>query len=161
MLAVASGPTRLLKVGLDAVRAVHVHHQPHVGLVNAHSEGIGGHHHPHLIVLPLSLSLVFHGWAQTGMVEGGGNATGVEFLADVARLLAAARINHGAARHRTQNVNEFSLLVLRLPHHVGQVAALETHLEHVALGKLEQLLYVVHHQWGGCGGERQDRHTGQ
>ena len=33
-------------------------HQPHIGLINTHTEGIGRHHHPTLIIFPTQLPLV-------------------------------------------------------------------------------------------------------
>ena len=45
--AVAAGAPRLLIVGLDAFRHVVVDDEAHVRLVDAHAEGVGGHHHRH------------------------------------------------------------------------------------------------------------------
>ncbi len=42
-LAVAAGPTGLLVVALEALREVDVRDEAHVGLVDAHPEGDGGH----------------------------------------------------------------------------------------------------------------------
>ena len=42
--AVAAGAADLLVVGLDRARDVGVHHEADVRLVDAHAEGVGGHH---------------------------------------------------------------------------------------------------------------------
>ncbi len=44
--------------------------EAHVGLVDAHSEGVGGHHHAHIAALPLLLSLVAHAVVEAGVVVG-------------------------------------------------------------------------------------------
>ena len=43
-LPVASGTPGLLEVLLERDRDVDVHHQPDVGLIDAHAKGIRGHH---------------------------------------------------------------------------------------------------------------------
>ena len=45
---VAAGAARLLQVVFQRSRDIGVNHQPHIGLVDAHAEGIGGHDYPQL-----------------------------------------------------------------------------------------------------------------
>src|SRR5207244_10819621 len=46
---VATGPPRLLVVGLEGGRHARMHHRSHVGLVDPHSERIGGDDHPDVV----------------------------------------------------------------------------------------------------------------
>ena len=73
-LAVASGASCFLEIGLDAVRTVDVDDQTHIGLVDAHAESICCHHHTDLVLLPGILSLILDSSVETGMIEGGTDA---------------------------------------------------------------------------------------
>ncbi len=69
--AVAPCPPRLLVVTLDVPRQVVVHHETHVGFVDAHPEGHGGHDDLQLVFQePLLHPLALPG-GQAGMVSGG------------------------------------------------------------------------------------------
>ena len=48
---VAPAPPRLLVVAFDVLGQIAVDHEAHVGFVDAHAEGDGGHHHVHLIAV--------------------------------------------------------------------------------------------------------------
>ena len=71
---VASGTASFLEVGFDAVGTVDMHYQSYIGLVDTHTEGIGGYHHAHLVGLPCLLPLVFHSRVKAGMIECGCDA---------------------------------------------------------------------------------------
>ena len=58
-LSVASGTSRFLKIGFGGIWKIDVHYQTDIGLVDTHTEGIGGHHYPKFSVYPAFLSLVF------------------------------------------------------------------------------------------------------
>ena len=68
-LAVAPGAARFLEIGLGAVRQVHMDHEPDVGLVDAHAEGVGAHHHADPVRLPVLLPEGAGGGADSGVVE--------------------------------------------------------------------------------------------
>ncbi len=70
-LAVTTCTTCFLEVGLDGVGTVVVHDQTDVGLVDAHTEGVGADDDAYLVLLPVALALVFHLVVQSGMIEGG------------------------------------------------------------------------------------------
>ena len=55
-LSVASAASGFLKIRFDRIGHVHVNNQSHVGFVNAHTKGVGSHHHAHLVGLPGALS---------------------------------------------------------------------------------------------------------
>ena len=76
-------------------------------------------------------------------------------MAQVLGALAAAHVDNGAALQGLQDVDQFSVFVGGLAHHVGQVLALKAHAEHVLLAEGQLTLYVGRHLGGGGGGERQ------
>ena len=157
LVAISSGTTCLLKVCLQRVGTVDVDDHTNVGLVNAHSEGIGGNHHSYLIILPHFLSLILDYRVETSMIEGGRDAALGEHFRHLLRAFAASSIDDGRTFHTLQDVNHLVLLVCHGPDDIGEILALKTHLEHVLLGKLEFVLDVIHHGWCGCGGEGEHR----
>ena len=128
---VAPSTASLLEICLDTVWTVDVYHQSHVGLVDAHAEGIGGYHHPYPAFLPSLLSLILHAGVKTCMVEGGGDACLVEQFRHIFRALTAAGVDNGRARHAVQDMKELLALVCGIPHDVDEVLPLEAHLEEV------------------------------
>jgi hypothetical protein len=54
-LSVAAATSRLLEVGLRTVGHIEMDDETHIGLVYAHTEGIGTYHHPYLVLLPTLL----------------------------------------------------------------------------------------------------------
>ena len=56
-LSVTASPAGLLEICLGTVRDIEMHHESDIRLVNTHSECIGTHHHPYLVLLPLFLSV--------------------------------------------------------------------------------------------------------
>ena len=128
LLSVASGTSCLLEVSLGRVGHIHMDHDAHVGFVDAHAEGIGGHHHPMLVLYPALLSLVLHVVVQSGMIEGGSDSLLGEQLGHLAGASAVAGIDDGRAFCLPQDVQKFFLLVLRRTDDVGQVLPFEAHL---------------------------------
>ena len=77
-LPVPPGPAGLLVIGLQAFGHVVVDHVADVGLVNAHAEGVGGHHHRLAVKLEVLLVLPALVLGQAGVVPGGGDALAAE-----------------------------------------------------------------------------------
>ena len=67
--AVAPGAARFLIVAFQAVRAGAVDDEAHVGLVNAHAEGVGGDQRVQVAVEPALLHLVALGGVEAGVVQ--------------------------------------------------------------------------------------------
>ena len=67
--AVAAGAAGLLVVALDVLRQVEVGDEAHVGLVDAHAEGDGGHHHDAVLAQEAVLVAAAHGGVQPGVVR--------------------------------------------------------------------------------------------
>ena len=66
--AVASCPTGLLEVSLDGIGQIEMNDQSHIGLVDAHPKGVGGHHHAGASRLPCLLARIFVGSRESGVV---------------------------------------------------------------------------------------------
>ena len=58
-LAISPRTTCLLEISFERIWAIHVDNHPHIGLINAHTEGIGSYHYASVITLPVLLSDVF------------------------------------------------------------------------------------------------------
>ena len=156
LVAVAAGTPSLLEIGFDRVGTVDVDHHADVGLVDAHAEGVGRHHHAYLVLLPRLLALVLVGGVEAGMVEGGADAGSVEQVRYLLGTAAAAHVDDGRSFHIIQYMQQLVALVGGRADDVGQVAALERHAEDALLGKGQPLLNVVDD--GGRGRRRQCQH---
>ena len=132
--AVTSCTACLLEIGLDAVWAVDMDNQPYIGFVDAHTEGVGGHHHADPAFLPSLLPFIFHTRVETGVIERGGDTSLREQFGIFLRTLTAAGIDDGGAWHAAEDMDELFALVVRLPHDVDEVLALEAHTEDVEGG---------------------------
>ena len=159
LFAVAPGAPGLLEVGFYGVGAVDVNDQPDVGFVDAHSEGVGGHHHACAAVVPLALPLVPDDVFQSGVVGKGADAGGHQVVGNFPGALAASHIDDGAAAYGVEDVRHLRELVGGVPHDVCQVVAPEAHAEHVLAVELQPLLNVGNNPRRGRGRKRQDGHT--
>ena len=158
--AVASGPPRLLEVRLNGVGQVHVCHEAHVGLVDAHAESVGGHHDAHAPRHPVFLADFLVEGRETGVVEMRVNSFLIEHGRQFPRAFAAAGVDHCTAGHAAQDVQHFVYLVVRAAHHVAQIFPREAHAVDALAAEGEALHHVVHYLNGRRGGEGEDR-TGQ
>ena len=134
--------------------------QTHVGLVDAHAKGVGGHHDAEVVIVPVALPLVFGGMLQPRMVVGGTDALLFEQLADFLRIAARPHIDDGTAWNRLQDVYQLCVFVAGTAHDVCQVLPLKAHLEHVLLNEPQPFLDVVHHLGRSRGGEGQHGDVG-
>ncbi len=50
LFSIPSCPSGLLKIGLRSIRQIHMDHKTHIGFVDSHPKGIGGHHDPELVL---------------------------------------------------------------------------------------------------------------
>ena len=73
-LPVAAGPSRLLVIGFHALRQVHMGHEPHIGLVDAHAEGDGRRDDHAVLVLEAGLVGGARRRGQAGMIGQGGES---------------------------------------------------------------------------------------
>ena len=129
--AVAPAAPRLLKVGLQRVGEVQMGDETHVGLVNTHTEGVGGHHHADAARHPVVLPLVAHFGIHAGMVAFGGHTVLGEKLRHLRRLAAVAHIHDARARITVGNPQKPSVFILLFHHKIGEVFPFETLSEHI------------------------------
>ena len=94
-LSVAPGASCLLEVGFDAAGAVDVDDQSHVGLVDAHAEGVGSHDDALAGVGPLFLVRVLCGIIHSGVEIGGIQSLAAQHLGIFAGTAAASDIDDG------------------------------------------------------------------
>ena len=85
-----------------------MYHYAHVGFVDTHSEGVGGHHDAHLVLLPVILSALLDLEIQSGVIGCGGDAGILQEGGYLARALAAAHIDYGGAGRAAEYVQHFA-----------------------------------------------------
>ena len=93
--------------------------ESHIGFVDTHAKGIRCHHHPHLIPLPVSLSLVFYDAVEACMIEGGGDTRLIQQVGKLLGAFPAAGIDDGCAFHAVQDMQQLLALVVGFSHHIG------------------------------------------
>ena len=96
-------------------------HEPHVGLVDPHTKGVGGHDDAGAVLLPGFLALLPFGGAQTGMIEVGREMVFAQKLRDFLRAFPVAHIDDGRTRYTVENVYDFFVLILRSPNYIMQI----------------------------------------
>ena len=131
MLSVASCPARFLEVCLYGAWGVGVNDEAHVGLVDAHAEGVGGHDDAFLVSLPVGLMSVFHGDVKSGMEICRAEARLLQVSAQLVCLEPAHGVDDGAAVCVCQYVYDLFRYVFCPSDDVGEVAAPEGHAEDV------------------------------
>ena len=86
--AVAAGTSGFLEIGFQGIGRIEVHHQSHIGFVDAHAEGIGGHHHAGAVLLPSFLPRTLVGGGQPRVVVERRDACCLQSQGRVARSAA-------------------------------------------------------------------------
>ena len=159
-VAIATGATCLLVVGLDALGHVVMNHVAHVGLVDTHAKGIGGNHHLNIVVDKGALALTTGVVAHAGMVAANANAAGAQRLGKLAcqridRL--AGRAIHDAALARMRDHIVAHPRGLGLVAHLlatkVEVLAIETRHHRRGVLQAEHLLNVRAHTLGRRSGK--------
>ena len=158
-LAVASGPARLLEVGLDALRHVVVADKAHVGLVDAHTEGVGGDNHARLAALPAVLDGAARLPLHPGVVGLRGDPVAAQEGRQVGRRLAPPHVDDAASLDLAANLQQYAELVLRLPEHIIQVGPHEGGADQVGRAEGQLLLDIFRHLRGGRSGQGNHRHA--
>ena len=170
---VTSRAPRLLIVSFEVRRHVVVDDKADVGLVDAHAEGVGGHHH----VCPVVEELLLVGMAllrgKARVIARGGKTLLPQQLADVLHGLACGAVHDarlaglphltctitpcGTGRDETQ---ERAVFVTRLGtlHPEVEVWSVETAHEHEGVAQLEGVHDVAAHLLSG--GRREGGHGG-
>ena len=129
--------------------------EAHVGLVDAHSEGYGGHDDVDLFHEEIVLSLRARVAVEAGMIGSGLDVVGLEHRRQFLHLLARQAVDDAAlARVLADEAYDLLVNVLGLlPHLVVEVGTVERALELTRVLDAEAALYVGAHLVGGGGGE--------
>ena len=133
-LSIAPCTASLLEIGFEGVGTVDMEHHPYIGLVDAHSEGIGSDHHAYLVFLPVALTLILDAGIEACVVEGGADACFAKQFRNFLGATATAGIDNGAAFHALKDMDEFLPLIRGASYDIGKILALERHLEDVEAG---------------------------
>ena len=127
---------------------------PHVGLVDAHAEGVGGHHHlgaaeeEVLLVPPPLLRL------QSGVVAGDGQALLPEEIADLLHVLPGGAVDDAAlAAMFPHRLEQGGTLHLRLADLEVQILPVKARHLDEGVPELQQALDVLPDPGGGGGGK--------
>ena len=124
-------------------------HHPHIVLVDAHPESIGGHHDPAFLPDPGILLLVPGFLQQAGMVVIGADLVLFQEFGNELGLPSVAHINDAAPLHLVQYLKQPAGFVFFLDHEVIQVFTVKTCPDKMLLFELQLLLDVFHH-FGSC-----------
>ena len=92
-LTVAPGASGLLIIAFQVLRHIIMDDEPHVGLVDAHAKGIGGHHHLHTVIEEIVLILPPGVRIQLGVVGCRPDAAALQQLHRLVHLPGGAAIH--------------------------------------------------------------------
>ncbi len=130
VLSVTAGPAGLLVVALDALRYVVVDHEPHVRLVDAHSEGDRRHDDVHVLHQEAVLVLGPGLGVESGVVGQSLDPVDLQQVRHLLDLLAAEAVDDaGLARMLFDVADDVLVGIHLLPHLVVEVGPVERRLE--------------------------------
>ena len=129
-------------------------HKADVGFVNAHAKGVGGHHHPGLVVdealLALAALLVLH----PGVIPGGGDALGQQGGGDGIHRFPRGAVDDAALpRPLRQEAGEPLVLVPGPDHLEKEIGPVKARGDPQGVPELQQGFDVPAHRRRGGGGE--------
>ena len=156
--AVATRTTGLLVVAFEALGDVVVDDEAHIGLVDAHAEGDGGHDDVDLLHEELVLVLLTRLAVEAGVVGQGADAVDGERLGQFLHLLAAEAVHDARLAWVLLDIFDDVLDdVFGLgSYFVIQIRAVERRLEDLGVHDLKVFHDVVLHLHRGGGGEGDD-----
>jgi hypothetical protein len=137
-----------------------VGHETHIGLVDAHAEGDGGHHHHTLVAQEAVLVVLAHPGVEPGVVGQGVHAVLAQGLGDLLHPLARLAIHHTGVTlvFALDEPQQLGRGVLLLDDGVADVGPVETADEGAGVLQLQALEDVLAGQGIGGGGEPHARH---
>ena len=159
-LAVAAGAAGFLVVALDVLGQVEVGHEAHVGLVDAHAEGDGGHHHDGVLAQEAVLVLLPHRGVQARVVRQRGDAFVGQPHRGFFHLLAGAAVHDArfAFVLVAHEAHQLRARVVLLDDGVADVGPVEAGHEDARFVQRQPLHDVGAGDVVGGGGERHPRH---
>ena len=132
-----------------------------IGLVNSHSECVGGYHYAVTVISPGLLPLILDNLVKAGVIVCGGDAVGIQEIGHLLGARTVAHIYYARTRDMVKYMFEFHEFVLRLADYVGEVLTEETHAYNVLLLKAQFVLDIVCDLRRCCGGKCQHGDIGQ
>ena len=99
------GTPGLLIIALHVLRHVIMHHKPHIGLVDPHTEGIGCHNDLIFIIYKIILVSFSLRVPQSRMIPGHGKSVTAELFTDLLHSLSGQTV-HNSAVIRMQRCNK-------------------------------------------------------
>ena len=158
--AVAAAAAGFLVVALDGLGRVVVNHEAHVGLVDAHAEGDGGHNHVALLVQERVLVVDAHLLVEAGVVGAGAHVVHAQQLGNFLHLLAAQAVNDaGLALVLLHVLNQLLFGVVLGAHLVVEIGAVEAGFEDAGVVHVQVFLDVQLHFGRGRGREGNNGHV--
>ena len=153
--AVAPRPARLLVVAFQVLGHVVVDHKADVGFVDAHAEGVGGHHDPGLVVNKALLAPAALAVLHSGVIPGGGDALGQQGGGNRVHRLPGGAVDDAALlRPLRQKAAEPEVLVPGPDHLKKEVWPVKAGGDAQGVPELQQGFDVPPHRRRGRGGER-------
>ena len=158
LAAVATGTPRFLIVTFEALGNVVVDDEAHVGLVDAHAEGDGGHDDVNLFHQELVLVFLAGLAVQSGMVRQRLDAVDSKGLGQFLHFLAAEAVHDARLVRVLLDVFDDVLddILGFRAYFIVQVRAVERRLEDLRVHDFEVLHDVVLHLHRGCGSQGDD-----
>ena len=153
--AVAARTAGLLIVAFERVARGVVDHEPYVGFVDPHAEGVRSYHHAHLAREPLLLPCGAFRVGHAAVVGRGRDPLVAQEVGDLFRALARADIDDARTRDVVRDAQQLSVLVLRAADAVREVGPCEAAPQNVRLGETELPHDVFGHGLRRRGRERQ------
>ena len=155
--AVAASAASLLVVGLHGAGHVVVDHIVHVGLVDAHAKGVGGHHDLHPVVLEVLLGGAALLIGKASVVAPHREALGGELVADLLHGLAGGAVDDAALLLLCAEDGRQRRVFRLGTHHLEiQVGAVEAGGGHGGGAQAKQADDIIPH--ASCGGGREGAH---
>ena len=137
---VPAGPACLLVIALQIFGHVVVDHKAHVGLVNAHAKGVGGHHHRGPVVEEILLVALALPILQARVVPGRRKAPFLQGLAHLFHGFPSGAVHNAALVPAAfQQGEKFLQLVLGAAHFPVQVGPVEACHIYKGVAQLQQL----------------------
>ena len=160
---VAPGAAGLLVVGFQAFWHIVVDHEGDVGFVDAHAEGVGGHHDGAAVILEILLILPTLAVLQPGVIADGFDAVGVQIGADALHRRAGGAVYDAAfPAPLLQQAPQRRGAVGGLQHVEIEVRPVEAGDDAEGIAQRKGAQNVGAHRLCGGGGESgQDRPLGQ
>ncbi|CFE02616.1 Uncharacterised protein [Bordetella pertussis] len=159
---VAAGPAGFLVVAFDRLGQVDVRHETHVGLVDAHAEGDGGHHDDAILAQEARLVGGAHRRAQTGMVGQGVDAIGAQEVGGFLDAGARQAVHHArfAFVLAADEIQQLAPHFVLLDDAVADIGTVEAGHEMAGFVQGQALRDLAARGRGGGGRQRDARHLG-